>query len=142
MALASAALGALLTALSNAIAGRDLAGRLAAGLGLGSGPIFGSLVGALVSAWLLFGGRKRIAGFIGFACTLGAAVALWNLAQEKMWIVDAVLEGAFGPGSDEFSSLAVVVLLFVLGRPIADIVAGTTRSLLERIAGRAIGANP
>jgi hypothetical protein len=133
--LASAALGALTMVASNRIAGRDLAGKLASALGIGSGPLLGSLLGALTGAWLVSGGRRRIAGLLGLACGLAAAAALWGIGRGHLWVVDVVLEGTFGAGADGFSVPAVVVVLFVLARLIADVVSATTRRLLDRPAG-------
>jgi hypothetical protein len=124
-------------AIANAITGRDLAGLLAATLGLGSGPILGAILGGGTGTWLILGGRRRIAGLVGIVCGLGAAIALWNVARGEMWIADAVLEGAFGAGADEYSGLAVVLVLVVLGRLVADVVAAAVRKLLERAASRA-----
>jgi len=135
MVLASAAVGALATAIPNRIAGRDLAGRLASTLGLGSGVLLGAVLGALTGAWLVFGGRRRVAGFMGFTCGIGAAVLLWGVAQAQMWAVGVVLDGAFGPGADQFSGLAVLLVLFLVVRLVADGVAATATKLLGRSAG-------
>jgi hypothetical protein len=117
---------------SNSIASRDLAARLASSLGLGSGPVIGSLLGGLTAVWLVVGGPKRIAGFMGLTCGLAAAVGLWAVARANMWIVDVVLEGAFGPGASGFSTLAVLAVLLVAVRLVADIVAVTAGKLLGR----------
>jgi len=132
--LASAAVGALATAIANRIAGRDLAGRLASTLGLGSGVLLGAVLGALTGAWLVLGGRRRIAGFIGFVFGIGAAALFWHVAQPNIWVVDVALEGAFAPGADLYSGLAVMGVLYLVIRVVADVVAGMTRKVLERAA--------
>jgi hypothetical protein len=71
---------------------------------------------------------------MGFTCGIGAAVLLWRVTQAPMWVVDVVLDGALGPGADQFSGLAVVVVLFLVVRLVADVVAGMTRKVLERAA--------
>lgn len=134
--LASSAVGGLIMAVVGRMAGNDPAGTLASTLGLGSGVILGAILGGLLGAWLVLGGRKRIAATAGFLLAVVFLFGVWRVAESYVWVVDVVLNEVFGEGGEQYSGL----VLFVIAVPLFRAVAGAGRGLVGRLLER--GAEP
>jgi hypothetical protein len=128
--LGAAVVGALVMLVANLLAGEDISGRLASQVHLGSGIVLAALLGGLLGGWLALGGRRRIAGLAGLLLGILAGMLLWLVGTPYVWVIDVILASAFGEEGRYFTGLAVLALLYIVIRWVAQSVAGMVEGLL------------
>jgi hypothetical protein len=130
--LVGAAAGSLTMAICNFVAGTDRAGHLANLLRLRNGIIFATLIGGVTGAWLALGGRRRIAGFMGFVLGVLAGWVLWRVGAPYVWVIGVILTSAFGEGGQYFTGFVVLATLYALIRWVGIV----CESVLLRVLSR------
>jgi hypothetical protein len=130
--LVGAVAGGLTMAICNLVAGTDRAGYLANLLHLGNGIVFAILLGGVTGGWLAFGGRKRIATFIGLMLGVLAGWVAWRAGAPHFWMIDIILVSAFGEGTQYLSGFVVFAILYILIRWVVAIYESVLLRMLSR----------
>jgi hypothetical protein len=114
--LIGAGAGGLTMAICNLVAGTDQARHLANLVNMGNGILFAIVLGGVTGGWLAFGGRKRIATFMGLMIGVLAGWATWQAGTPYFWMIDVILMSAFGEGAQYLSGFVIFAVLYLLIR--------------------------
>jgi hypothetical protein len=127
-----AGVGAFSMAICNLVSGTDRAVRLANVLRLGNGIILAIILGGVIGGWLAFGGRRRIAGFLGFILGVLAGWVVWQAGAPYFWMINVILVSAFGEEAQYYAGFVILAILFFLIRWISAV----CKSVLLRVLSR------
>jgi hypothetical protein len=130
--LLGAGVGGLTIAICNLVSGTDRAGHLADLLHMGNGIVFAILLVGVTGVWLVMGGRRCIATFMGFMLGVLIGWVVWREGAPYFWMIDLITISAFGEGAQSLSGFIVFAILYLLIRWVVVVCEGVILRVLPK----------